>query len=114
MGARCANQPQEERSLPWKATKLVAVPVISLCAVGFLSQVTFTKRLSAATTIADLGLLGGSPLLIFSVAILTGLFSNRVFDLLRSMANSATSSANGASAKGKSDAFGDDSPVATA
>lgn len=77
--------------LPWYATKLIGAPVISLSAIGLLSQVTFTKDLGTATGLTDLGLLGASPLLIFSVAILTGLFSNRVFDWLRSLAETATS-----------------------
>jgi len=77
--------------LPWYATKLIGAPVISLSAIGLLSQVTFTKDLGGATGIADLGLLGASPLLLFSVAILTGLFSNRVFDWLRSLADTAAS-----------------------
>ena len=73
--------------LPWYLTKLIAAPVISLCAVGLLSQVTFTNDLGSVTGISNMGLLGASPLLIFSVAILTGLFSNRVFDWLKSVAN---------------------------
>jgi hypothetical protein len=79
--------------LPWYITKLIAAPIISLCAVGLMSQVTFTKDLSTSTGFSNLGLLGASPLLMFSVAILTGLFSNRVFDWLRSVADSTTASA---------------------
>lgn len=79
--------------LPWYLTKLIAAPIISLCAVGLLAQVTFTRDLGTATGFPSLGLLGASPLLIFSVAILTGLFSNRVFDWLRSLADSTTASA---------------------
>ena len=79
--------------LPWYVTKLIGAPVISLCAVGLMAQVTFTKDLATTTGFANLGLLGASPLLIFSIAILTGLFSNRVFDWLRSVAESTTASA---------------------
>jgi hypothetical protein len=79
--------------LPWYLTKLIAAPIISLCAIGLLAQVTFTRDLSTSTGFPSLGLLGASPLLIFSVAILTGLFSNRVFDWLRSLADSTTASA---------------------
>ena len=79
--------------LPWYLTKLIAAPIISLCAVGLLAQVTFTRDLATSTGFPSLGLLGASPLLIFSVAILTGLFSNRVFDWLRSLADSTTASA---------------------
>lgn len=79
--------------LPWYITKLIAAPVISLCAVGLLSQVMFTKDLTTSTSFTNLGLLGASPLLMFSVAILTGLFSNRVFDWLRSLADSTTAAA---------------------
>ena len=74
--------------LPWYITKLIAAPAISLAAVGLLSQVTFTKDLGSATGIGSLGLMGASPMLVFSVAILAGLFSNRVFDWLRSIAGS--------------------------
>jgi hypothetical protein len=77
--------------LPWYVTKLIGAPVISLSAIGLLAQVTFTKDFSNATGLPDLGLLGASPLLLFAVAILTGLFSNRVFDWLRSLADTATS-----------------------
>ena len=79
--------------LPWYLTKLIAAPIISLCAIGLLAQVTFTRALGTASGFPSLGLLGASPLLIFSVAILTGLFSNRVFDWLRSLADSTTASA---------------------
>jgi hypothetical protein len=79
--------------LPWYITKLIAAPVISLCAIGLLSQLTFTRDLSTATGLTNLGLVGASPMLTFSVAILTGLFSNRVFDWLRSLAESTTSTA---------------------
>jgi hypothetical protein len=79
--------------LPWYITKLIAAPILSLCALGLLAQVTFTKDLATATGFADLGLLGASPLLIFSVAILSGLFSNRLFDWLRGIATGTTASA---------------------
>ena len=51
------------------------------------------QRFGNGHELSDLGLLGASPLLMFSVAILTGLFSNRVFDWLRSVADSTTASA---------------------
>jgi len=76
--------------LPWYITKLIAAPAISLAAVGLLSQVTFTKDLGSATGIGSLGLMGASPMLVFSVAILFGLFSNKVFDWLRSIASSTS------------------------
>ena len=79
--------------LPWYITKLITAPIISLCAIGLMAQVTFTRDIATTTGFANLGLLGASPLLIFSVAILTGLFSNRVFDWLRSVADSTTASA---------------------
>ena len=76
--------------LPWYVTKLIGAPVLSIAAVGFMSQFTFTKNLNESTGFSDLGLRGADPLLIFSVAILTGLFSNRVFDWLKEIAQGAT------------------------
>lgn len=69
--------------LPWYLTRLVAAPVLSLAALGILFQVSFTTDLTAATEFTALGLRGASPLTIFSVAVISGLFSNRVYDWLR-------------------------------
>lgn len=74
----------------WYATKLVGAPVISLAAIGLLMQVSFSSDLSAGAGISSLGLKDAQPLLIFSVAILTGLFSNKVFDWLRRLATAQT------------------------
>ena len=72
--------------MPWYVTKLVGAPVISLAVVGLLFQVSFTADLAAATDISALGLRGASPLLIFAVSIITGLFSNKMFEWLRGLA----------------------------
>lgn len=72
--------------LPWYVTKLVAAPVLSLAAAALLFQVSFTGDLSAATDLRALGLRGASPLLIFAIAIITGMFSNKVFEWLRGLA----------------------------
>lgn len=69
--------------LPWYATRLVAAPILSLAALALLFQVTFTTDLTAATDFAALGLRGADPLTIFAVAVISGLFSNRVYDWLR-------------------------------
>lgn len=73
--------------IPWYVTKLVGAPVISLAVVGLLFQVSFTADLAAATDISALGLRGASPLLIFAVSIITGLFSNKMFEWLRGLAD---------------------------
>jgi hypothetical protein len=74
--------------LPWYLTRLVAAPVISWAAMGLMFQVSFTADLSATGgNVGTLGLRGASPLLIFAIAILTGLFSNLIFDWLRSRIN---------------------------
>jgi hypothetical protein len=75
--------------LPWYLTKLIGAPVLSIAAIGFMSQFTFTKNLNEASGFSNLGLRGADPLLIFSVAILTGLFSNRVFEWLKEIAQGA-------------------------
>lgn len=75
--------------LYWYITKLVGAPVLSIAAVGLLSQFTLTKNLNEADSgFSDLGLRGADPLLFFSIMILTGLFSNRLFDWLRAFAES--------------------------
>ncbi len=79
--------------LPWYVTKLIGAPVLSIAAVGLLSQFTFAKSLNDATGFSDLGLRGADPLLFFSVMILTGLFSNRLFDWLRGFAESKANQA---------------------
>ena len=73
--------------IPWYLTKLVGAPVISLAVVGLLFQVSFTADLSTATGISALGLRGASPILIFAVSIITGLFSNKMFEWLRGLAD---------------------------
>ncbi len=73
--------------IPWYVTKLVGAPVISLAVVGLLFQVSFTADLSTATGISALGLRGASPILIFAVSIITGLFSNKMFEWLRGLAD---------------------------
>ncbi len=72
--------------IPWYVTKLVGAPVISLAAISLLYQISVSPDLSAAADISSLGLRGASPMLLFGVSILTGLFSNRVFDWLRGLA----------------------------
>lgn len=69
--------------LPWYLTRLIAAPVISLAALGLLFQVSFTTDLTQDSQISALGLRGASPLTIFAVALITGLFSNRMYDWLR-------------------------------
>jgi hypothetical protein len=70
--------------LPWYVTRLVSAPVLSWAALGLLFQVSFTQDLAAAGgSFGALGLRGASPMLIFSISIVTGLFSNLVFDWLR-------------------------------
>jgi hypothetical protein len=76
--------------LPWYATKIVAAPVITLAAAGFLTQVRFTLDSTAKGDVSELGLLGASPLLMFGIAIVTGLFSNRMFDWLKGIATQVT------------------------
>jgi|RhiMethySRZTD1v2_1073278.scaffolds.fasta_scaffold06407_10 hypothetical protein len=77
--------------LPWYVTKLIGAPVLTIAAVGLLSQFTLTKNLNEASNgFSDLGLRGADPLLFFSIMILTGLFSNRLFDWLRAFAESKT------------------------
>jgi hypothetical protein len=79
--------------LPWYLTRLVAAPVISWAAMGLMFQVSFTADLSATGgTAGTLGLRGASPLLIFAIAILTGLFSNLIFDWLRTRINATAAS----------------------
>ena len=75
--------------IPWYLTRLVAAPVISLAALGLLFQVSFTTDLTTATAVTALGLRGASPFTIFSVAIISGLFSNKLYDWLRGMLTSA-------------------------
>ncbi len=84
--------------LAWYATKLVGAPVISLAAIGLLMQVSFASDLSSGAGIAGLGLRDAGPMLIFSVAILTGLFSNRVFDWLRKLTQDKTGGSSGQTA----------------
>jgi hypothetical protein len=80
--------------LYWYATKLIGAPVLSIAAVGLLSQFTLTKNLNEASGgFSDLGLRGADPLLFFSIMILTGLFSNRLFDWLRGFAESKANQA---------------------
>ena len=76
--------------LGWYVTKVLGAPILSLAAVGLLMQVSFSADLSQGGGIGALGLRGASPLLIFSIAILTGMFSNRVFDWLRAFAQAQT------------------------
>jgi hypothetical protein len=75
--------------IPWYLTRLVAAPVISLAALGLLFQVAFTTDLTSATDITSLGLRGATPFTIFSVAIISGLFSNKVYDWLRGLLTTA-------------------------
>ena len=80
--------------LYWYAAKLIGAPVLSIAAVGLLSQFTLTKNLNDASSgFSDLGLRGADPLLFFSIMILTGLFSNRLFDWLRAFAESKANQA---------------------
>jgi hypothetical protein len=81
--------------LPWYVTKLIGAPVLSIAAVGLLSQFTFTRTLSESTGFSSLGLRGADPLLLFSIVILTGLFSNRVFDWLKEVAQGVTTAKPG-------------------
>jgi hypothetical protein len=77
--------------LYWYVAKLVGAPVLSIAAVGLLSQFTLTKNLNEASSgFSDLGLRGADPLLFFSIMIMTGLFSNRLFDWLREFADKQT------------------------
>jgi hypothetical protein len=76
--------------VPWYLTRLVAAPVVSLAVAGLLTQVRFTNDTAAANSIASLGLLGASPLFTFATAIVTGLFSNRMYEWLRDTALGAT------------------------
>lgn len=69
--------------LPWYVTKLIGAPVLSMAAVALMSQFTFVTDLNEASGFSDLGLRDADPLLIFGMAIVTGLFSNRVFDWLK-------------------------------
>jgi hypothetical protein len=69
--------------LPWYVTKLIGAPVLSMAAVALMSQFTFVGDLNEASGFSDLGLRDADPLLIFGMAIVTGLFSNRVFDWLK-------------------------------
>lgn len=85
------NQWDTAGFVPWYATKLVAAPVLSLASAGFLAQVRFTMDQDAITAETNtLGLLGAPPLLIFAVAIVTGLFSNLFYDWLRDTATRVT------------------------
>jgi hypothetical protein len=77
--------------LPWYVTRLIAAPVISLAALGLLFQVSFTTDLTTAAEITALGLRGASPLTIFAVAVISGLFSNRVYDWLRGLLAASSS-----------------------
>jgi hypothetical protein len=85
--------------IPWYVAKLVAAPAITLAAAGFLSQVRFTFDASGATgatgaaDVSNLGLIGTSPLLLFGIAVATGLGSNRMFDWLKGMATQVTGAA---------------------
>ena len=79
--------------LPWYLTKLIGAPILSIAAVGLMSQFTLTKNLSESTGVSSLGLRGADPLLLFSIVILTGLFSNRVFDWLKEVAQGVTTTA---------------------
>ena len=54
-----------------------------MAAVALISQFTFVTDLNEASGFSDLGLRDADPLLIFGMAIVTGLFSNRVFDWLK-------------------------------
>jgi len=77
--------------LYWYIAKLVGAPVLSIAAVGLLSQFTLAKNLNETSNgFADLGLRGADPLLFFSIMILTGLFSNRLFDWLKEFADKQT------------------------
>jgi len=77
--------------VPWYLMRMVTAPVVSLTAMSFLFQVSFTSDLKDATDLSAMGLRGASLLLIFGVAIFTGLFSNRVFDWLRARAQAPNS-----------------------
>jgi hypothetical protein len=79
--------------IPWYAAKLVAAPAITLAAAGFLSQVRFTFDTAGANDVTNLGLIGTSPLLMFGIAVATGLGSNRMFDWLKGMATQVTGAA---------------------
>jgi hypothetical protein len=90
---RFRNQWDTAGFVPWYATKLVAAPVLSLASAGFLAQVRFTMDQDAVTPETHtLGLLGAPPLLIFAVAIVTGLFSNLFYDWLKDTATRVTAS----------------------
>jgi len=95
--------------LPWYATRLVAAPILSLAALGLLFQVSFTTDLTAASDLSALGLRGANPLTIFAVAVISGLFSNRVYDWLRGIVGAAGSGSR--SAPG-SDGSGGGAPAA--
>lgn len=77
--------------LPWYLTRLIAAPVISLAALGLLFQVSFTTDLTQNGEISGLGLKGANPLTIFAVAVIAGLFSNRIYDWLRRRVESTAS-----------------------
>jgi hypothetical protein len=62
-----------------------------LAALGLLFQVSFTTDLTTAGEITALGLRGASPLTIFAVAVISGLFSNRAYDWLRGLVASGSS-----------------------
>ena len=85
--------------IPWYVAKQVAAPAITLAAAGFLSQVRFTFDATGATgatgaaDVSNLGLIGTSPLLLFGIAVATGLGSNRMFDWLKGMATQVTGAA---------------------
>ena len=74
------------------ATRLDAAPVTGDLKVYVLN---FTKNLNEAAGFPDLGLRGADPLLLFSIVILTGLFSNRVFDWLKDVAQGVTTAKPG-------------------
>jgi hypothetical protein len=67
--------------VPWYMTKLLAAPVIALAAAGFLSQVRLAQ--DAPGDVSNLALVAASALLLFAIAIVTALFSNRMFDWLK-------------------------------
>jgi hypothetical protein len=96
--------------LYWYTAKLIGAPVLSIAAVGLLSQLTLTKNLNdAGNGFSDLGLRGADPLLFFSIMILTGLFSNRLFDWLRAFAEKKTGQAKPGGAPTQADTAAADS-----